>query len=165
MGIDIKLQVNGGEFSLLVEKNWPLLYVLREKLFLTGAKNGCGTGDCGACTVLIDGEARTSCNIPAFKAEGKKIVTIEGLVTSEMRLRKELHPVQQAFIDAGAVQCGFCTPGMVLTAVALLHKNPNPDEGEIRRALAKNICRCTGYVKIVEAVHLAAERMKKGRLA
>ena len=122
---------------------------------LTGAKCGCNTGDCGACKVIIDGEAVNSCLVLAPKAVGKDIWTIEGLSNGP-----ELHPIQQAFIDAGAVQCGYCTPGMVMSAKALLDKNLDPSEEEIRAAISNNLCRCTGYVKIVEAIRLAAERMR-----
>ncbi len=151
----IELKINGEVKSVQVEKNWTLLYVLREVLDLTGAKCGCNTGDCGACKVIIDGEAVNSCLVLAPKAVGKDIWTIEGLSSGP-----ELHPIQQAFIDAGAVQCGYCTPGMVMSAKALLDKNPDPSEEEIRAAISNNLCRCTGYVKIVEAIRLAAERMR-----
>ena len=151
----IELKINGEVKSVQVEKNWTLLYVLREVLDLTGAKCGCNTGDCGACKVIIDGEAVNSCLVLAPKAVGKDIWTIEGLSSGP-----ELYPIQQAFIDAGAVQCGYCTPGMVMSAKALLDKNPDPSEEEIRAAISNNLCRCTGYVKIVEAIRLAAERMR-----
>lgn len=151
----IQLRINGEGYDLLVEKKWNLLYVLREKLDLTGAKCGCSTGDCGACKVIIDGEAVNSCVIPAWKAQGKEIITIEGLSEGT-----RLHPIQQAFIDAGAVQCGYCTPGMVMSAKALLDKNPDPTEEDVRRSISNNLCRCTGYVKIVDAILLAAKRMK-----
>ncbi|MBE5055004.1 (2Fe-2S)-binding protein [Pseudoflavonifractor sp. DSM 107456] len=151
----IELKINGEVKSVQVEKNWTLLYVLREVLDLTGAKCGCNTGDCGACKVIIDGEAVNSCLVLAPKAVGKDIWTIEGLSNGP-----ELHPIQQAFIDAGAVQCGYCTPGMVMSAKALLDRNLDPSEEEIRAAISNNLCRCTGYVKIVEAIRLAAERMR-----
>ena len=151
----IELKINGEVKSVQVEKNWTLLYVLREVLDLTGAKCGCNTGDCGACKVIIDGEAVNSCLVLAPKAVGKDIWTIEGLSNGP-----ELHPIQQAFIDVGAVQCGYCTPGMVMSAKALLDKNLDPSEEEIRAAISNNLCRCTGYVKIVEAIRLAAERMR-----
>ncbi|MGN8875935.1 (2Fe-2S)-binding protein [Pseudoflavonifractor sp. HCP28S3_F10] len=150
----IELKINGEVRSVQVEKNWTLLYVLREVLDLTGAKCGCNTGDCGACKVIIDGEAVNSCLVLAPKAVGKEIETIEGLSNGP-----ELHPIQQAFIDAGAVQCGYCTPGMIMSAKALLDKNPDPSEEEIRAAISNNLCRCTGYVKIVDAIRLAGERM------
>ncbi|MEI7885660.1 MAG: (2Fe-2S)-binding protein [Clostridia bacterium] len=151
----IVLNVNGKDYELAIEKNETLLSVLREKLDLTGAKPGCLTGDCGACKVIIDGEAVNSCTTLARNMEGKKIETIEGLATPA-----KLHPIQEAFVEAGAVQCGYCTPGMVMSSKALLDKNSNPSDAEIRAALDNNLCRCTGYVKIVDAVKLAAERME-----
>lgn len=152
---EIELYINGESRLVRVEKNWNLLYVLREVLDLTGAKCGCSTGDCGACKVIVDGEAVNSCLILARNATGKKIQTIEGLSNGP-----ELHPIQQAFIDCGAVQCGYCTPGMIMSAKALLDKNPNPTESEIRAAISNNLCRCTGYVKIVDAIQMAAKRMR-----
>lgn len=152
---EIELYINGESRLVRVEKNWNLLYVLREVLDLTGAKCGCSTGDCGACKVIVDGEAVNSCLILARNATGKKIETIEGLSNGP-----ELHPIQQAFIDCGAVQCGYCTPGMIMSAKALLDKNPNPTEPEIRAAISNNLCRCTGYVKIVDAIQMAAKRMR-----
>ena len=148
--------LNGKNVSVDVEADEVLVDTLREKLMLTGTKKGCGTGDCGTCTVLLDGEAVRSCILLTAMVEGRKVTTIEGVGSVG-----NLHPVQQAFIDASAVQCGFCTPGMVLTSIALLNKNPNPTEEEIRTALSGNLCRCTGYEKIVKAVRLAAERMAK----
>lgn len=152
---EIELYINGESRLVRIEKNWNLLYVLREILDLTGAKCGCSTGDCGACKVIIDGEAVNSCLILARNATGKKIETIEGLSNGPA-----LHPIQQAFIDCGAVQCGYCTPGMIMSAKALLDKNPDPTESEIRTAISNNLCRCTGYVKIVEAIQTAAKRMR-----
>ncbi|MBE6906615.1 MAG: (2Fe-2S)-binding protein [Ruminococcaceae bacterium] len=154
--LSILLSINGRDYPLQVEPNWTLLYVIRELLRLTGSKYGCGTGDCGACKVLIDGEAKNSCTLLARNMEGKKIVTIEGASHGG-----QLHPVQQAFIDAGAIQCGFCTPGMVITSIALLSKSPDPTEDEILEALGNNLCRCTGYKKIVEAIRLAALQMQE----
>ena len=151
----IELTINGTKVALEVERNWTLLYVLREIMDLTGAKPGCNTGDCGACKVLIDGEAKNSCLILARNASGKNIQTIESIADGP-----SLHPVQQAFIDSGAIQCGYCTPGMIISAKALLDKNLNPTEDEIREALSNNLCRCTGYVKIVEAVKNAAAIMR-----
>ena len=150
----ISLKVNGKKREFAIEKNWTLLRALREGLKLTGTKCGCSTGDCGACMVIIDGEAVRSCLVHAAKLTGKEILTIEGLSQSG-----ELHPIQQAFIDEGAVQCGFCIPGMIMSAKALLDKNPFPTEDEIRDALKGNLCRCTGYVKIIHAVQEAAKRM------
>jgi aerobic-type carbon monoxide dehydrogenase small subunit (CoxS/CutS family) len=150
----IELKVNGQVYEVYVEPWKTLLEVLREELDLTGVKSGCETGECGACTVLINGKAMKSCLVLAPQAVGKEIITIEGLRGKE----GGLHLLQQAFIDYFAVQCGFCTPGMILTAKAFLDKNPTPTEEEVRRGLSGNLCRCTGYVKIVEAV-LAASRI------
>lgn len=153
---NIILNINGADIPVGVEKNWTLLYVLREVLGLTGAKCGCSTGDCGACRVVIDGVAVNSCLVRVLNAQGSRIETIEGLGDG-----RTLHPLQQAFIDCGAVQCGFCTPGMVMSAKALLDQTLTPSEQEIREAIAPNLCRCTGYVKIVEAVEEAARRMRE----
>lgn len=152
----VVLNINGRDREVRVKKNWTLLYVLREVLDLTGTKCGCGTNDCGACRVIIDGEARNSCCVQARRLEGCRIETIEGLAKGG-----KLHPIQQAFIDAGAVQCGFCTPGMIMSAKALLDVCPDPSEEQIKEALSHNLCRCTGYVKIVDAVRLAARRMRE----
>jgi carbon-monoxide dehydrogenase small subunit len=134
-----------------------LLAFLREQLKLTGTKEGCGNGQCGACTVIMDGKAVNSCLVLAVQADGARITTIEGVEGPD-----GLHPLQQAFIDEGAVQCGFCTPGMILSAKALLDENADPDEGEIKEALSGNLCRCTGYVKIIRAVKNAARRLSGG---
>lgn len=147
--------LNGENVSVDVSAQEVLVDTLREKFLLTGTKKGCGTGDCGTCTVLLDGEAVRSCILLTAMVEGRNVTTIEGVGTPD-----HLHPVQQAFIDASAVQCGFCTPGMVLTSIALLNRNPDPTDEEIRVALSGNLCRCTGYEKIVKAVRLAAERMR-----
>ena len=152
----IQLRVNGIEEEVMIEPHWNLAHVLREELSLTGTKIGCGTGDCGACTVLVDGKAVKSCLYLAMRARGKNIVTIEGLSGGN----GALHPLQEAFIDHFAVQCGYCTPGMIMTAKAFLDENPDPTEGEVKKALDGNLCRCTGYVKIIEAV-LAAKDGKK----
>jgi carbon-monoxide dehydrogenase small subunit len=151
MGKRIQFKVNDDLISLEVEPHWTLLRVIRDELGLTGTKEGCGEGDCGACTVLVDDRAVNSCLILAVDVDGKAITTIEGLTEGD-----ELHPLQKAFIEKGAVQCGFCTPGMILTAKALLDQNPHPTEEEIRFAIAGNLCRCTGYVKIVEAIQVVA---------
>jgi carbon-monoxide dehydrogenase small subunit len=151
-------RVNGSDYEVIVEPHMLLIDVLRDKLGLTGTKYACGAGDCGACTVLIDGKPSFSCLTLAMTAVGKSILTIEGLSDGN-----ELHPLQQAFVEAGAIQCGFCTPGMILSAKALLEENPEPDRDEIRSALAGNLCRCTGYVKIVDAVEAAAAAMRTGR--
>ena len=147
----VSLYINGKKTQVSIEKNWTLLFVLREVLGLTGAKCGCSTGDCGACKVIIDGEAVNSCLVLARNLEGKKIETIEGLSNGT-----ELHPIQQAFIDAGAVQCGYCTPGIIMTTEALLAENPHPDEEEIKEALAGNYCRCISHYQVLEAVKQAA---------
>jgi len=154
MSQKIKFKVNGVMEEVNVEPGWSLAYVLREVLNLMGTKVGCETGNCGTCTVLVDGKAIKSCLFLAVKAKGKEIVTIEGLKGKQ----GGLHPLQEAFMDHFAVQCGYCTPGMILAAKALLDENPNPTEEDVRRGLSGNLCRCTGYVKIVEAV-LAAKEM------
>ena len=148
------LRVNGEDCLVLAEPKWTLLYTLRECLGLTGTKCGCDTASCGACMVVLDGEAKKSCAVLVKNAAGKEIETIEG-----MKKDGVLHPIQQAFIDCGAVQCGYCTPGMVMSAKALLDKNPNPAEEEVRAAIDENLCRCTGYVKIVQAILEAGRRM------
>lgn len=148
----IKLTVDGVTSELLIEPQRTLLEVLRENLELTGTKEGCGLGDCGACTVLMDGKPVLSCLTLAMEAQGKDILTIEGLAHEG-----KLHSVQQAFIDHGAIQCGFCTSGFVLAGKALLDENPNPSEEEVRQAVAGHLCRCTGYTKIVEAILAAAK--------
>jgi len=141
------MTVNGKAVEVLVDPTWTLLRVLREELRLTGTKKGCGQGDCGACTVILNGRAVNSCLVLALQAEGKEIETIEGLGTPE-----RLHPLQASFIKNGAVQCGFCTPGMLMSTVALLRKNPHPSESEIKKGISGNLCRCTGYVKIIKAI-------------
>jgi aerobic-type carbon monoxide dehydrogenase small subunit (CoxS/CutS family) len=148
----IALQVNGHEYEIAVQANRTLLEVLREDLRLTGTKEGCDDGTCGACTVLLDGVPVRSCLYLALEAQDKAITTIEGLATGH-----RLHPVQQAFVDHGAIQCGYCSPGMILTAKALLDHNPAPNAGEIQRAISGNLCRCTGYNKIVTAIQSAAQ--------
>lgn len=147
----ICLRVNGETYEVLVKPSETLLDVLRDTLGLTGTKEGCDTGKCGACTVLIDGQAVRSCLTLAVSSRDKDITTIEGLADGN-----ELHPLQQAFIDHGAIQCGFCTPGMILTARAFLDENPSPTEDEVKEAIGSNICRCTGYSSIVEAIQAAA---------
>jgi len=150
----IEFTINGKPKKLGVKTNELLLNVIREDIGLAGTKYGCGTGECGACTVLIDEEPVLSCLTLAVTVDGKKVTTIEGIGTDE-----NPHPLQQTFVETGAIQCGFCTPGMILSAKALLDKNPNPTEDEIKRAIEGNLCRCTGYVKIIEAIKLAAERI------
>lgn len=153
------IEVNGSRYALTSgQEDRKLLDYLREDLGLTGTKNGCGIGVCGACTVLVDGKPKRSCVTKLGQVLGRSVLTIEGLKGSG----GSLHPLQQAFIDAGAVQCGFCTPGMILSAYALLAENGSPGRGEIRHALRQNLCRCTGYQQIVDAVELAAERMGRG---
>lgn len=149
----IKFILNGEEVKVTCSPVKRLLDVLREDFNLTGAKEGCGKGECGACSVLIDGELINSCLYPAQMAEGKEVVTIEGLKKSRI-----FEILSESFADAGAVQCGFCTPGMIMASYALLRKNPNPSEEDIREGLSGNLCRCTGYNMIVEAVKMAAKR-------
>ena len=155
---EITLTVNGNKYTLQVKPSATLLDVIREDLALTGAKEGCGEGECGACTVIMDGLAVNSCLILAAEANGKEITTIEGLADGE-----KLHPIQQAFMDIGGLQCGFCTPGMILSTKVLLDKNQNPTDDEIRKGLEGNFCRCTGYTKIFESVKAAVETLGKGR--
>jgi aerobic-type carbon monoxide dehydrogenase small subunit (CoxS/CutS family) len=150
--MEIKCKINNVEESLVFEPHESLLDVLRRKGYY-GVKSGCKNGDCGACTVIINGRTVKSCLFFAAKAKNKEIITIEGIGTIE-----KPHPIQKAFVEAGAVQCGFCTPGMILSIKALLDKNPNSTESEIKTAIAGNLCRCTGYVKILEAVKMVIER-------
>ena len=151
----VTLRVNGEAYDLLTYPHRTLLEVLREDLHFTGAKESCGEGACGTCTVLLDGAPVRSCLLLAIEAEGREVTTIEGLAAGG-----KLHPLQEAFVEHHAIQCGFCTPGMILTAKALLDAVPEPTEEEIRRALSGNICRCTGYAKIVDAVKAASAREK-----
>lgn len=155
MEYKLRIYVNDRPVELMVEPHLTLLEVLREKLFLTGTKEGCSTGDCGACTVLLDGKPVTSCLMLAVEAEGHHIETVEGLSPDG-----ELHPLQDAFIHENGLQCGFCTPGMLMASKALLDQNPDPGEDEIRMALAGNLCRCTGYDTIVRAVKSAAQELR-----
>jgi carbon-monoxide dehydrogenase small subunit len=150
----ISLKVNGREYDLVIPVNRTLTQVLRENLKLTGTKQGCEMGDCGSCTVLLDGQPVNSCLLLAVEAEGHEILTIEGLSDEG-----KLHPLQQAFVEQGGIQCGFCSPGMILSAKALLDKNSSPGPAEIREALSGNLCRCTGYQKIVDAVESAAKKV------
>ena len=147
----ISFTVNGEPYELMIDSRRTLLEVLRESLGLTGTKHGCDTGECGACTVIVDGMAILSCVTMAVTCQGKNIITIEGISKGG-----QLHPLQTAFMEKGAVQCGFCTPGVILSAKALLDVNPRPSEKEIKEAIAGNLCRCTGYVKILEAVRSVA---------
>ncbi|MDD7408501.1 MAG: (2Fe-2S)-binding protein [Anaerovoracaceae bacterium] len=152
----IKFKLNGEEREELVLDNMTMVDFLRKQMHLTGTKRGCEEGECGACTILLDGAAVNSCMMLAVEADGHEITTIEGI-----RRGGELHPVQKEFIDKWALQCGFCTPGMIMSAVALLNENPHPTEHEIRDAIAGNLCRCTGYVKIIEAIDAAAKDLAK----
>ena len=151
----VSLTVNTDTYDLLIEPRKTLLATLRDTIGLTGTKEGCSTGDCGACTVIVDGKAVTSCMMLGVSANGKEITTVEGLAS-----RDQLHPIQQAFMEKGGYQCGFCTPGFIVASKALLDENPNATEAEVRYALGNNICRCTGYTKIIEAVMSAAEVMR-----
>ncbi len=155
----IKFKVNGDEYSLAVDPWRTLNEMLRDDLNLTGTKLGCGTGDCGACTVIVDGRTVSSCLTLAVSINGKSIKTVEGLAPSG----EELHPIQEAFVKTGAIQCGFCTAGMEMAALHLLSNNPSPTEQEIRAGLSGHLCRCTGYNQIVEAISLAAETMRQSR--
>ena len=150
----ITLTVNGESYEALVKPNSTLLDVLRDQLELTGSKRGCDAGDCGSCTVIMDGRPVNACLVLALKAKGREVTTIEGLAEGT-----QLHPIQEAFVEHGAIQCGFCTPGMVLSAKALLDRNPKPTEEEIKSGIAGNLCRCTGYIKIVEAIQAASQKM------
>jgi aerobic-type carbon monoxide dehydrogenase small subunit (CoxS/CutS family) len=150
----LQLRVNGDDVEVLAPVHKTLLEVLREELHLTGTKHGCELGECGTCTVLIDGEPVLSCLVLPIEVQGQEIVTIEGMATQSTP-----HPLQTAFSELGAAQCGYCTPGILLTAMALLRTQPTPDRQQIKQALAGNLCRCTGYIKILEAVELAAQRL------
>lgn len=155
--ISISLQVDGKAYAVKTNYKKTLLDLLRDELEFSGIKDGCHEGECGACTVLFDGAPMNACLILAGQADGHQIQTIEGLGSDG-----DLHPVQQAYIETGAVQCGFCTPGFILSSVALLERNPDPSDLEIKEALAGNICRCTGYTKIIDAVKAAAEEIRNG---
>ncbi|MDI6600668.1 MAG: (2Fe-2S)-binding protein [Thermoanaerobacteraceae bacterium] len=152
--INISLKVNGKQYDLSVRPNMTLLEVIRDELKLTGTKESCGMGECGACTVIMNGRTVDSCLVLAPQADGAEITTIEGIG------EKGLHPVQKAFIDEWAIQCGYCTPGMVMSTVYLLDKNPKPTEDEIKEGLSGNLCRCTGYAKIIKAVQKASKMMQ-----
>jgi carbon-monoxide dehydrogenase small subunit len=153
----VRFKLNGEDTETLVQHNMTFLDFLRSELRLTGTKRGCEEGECGACTIMLDGVPVAACMMLAPEADGHEIVTVEGIMKDG-----DMHPVQKEFIDKWALQCGFCTPGMIISAVALLQVNPNPTEYEIRDAIAGNLCRCTGYAKIVEAIGAAAEVIKKG---
>lgn len=155
-GQTIQFTLNGEPVTLTVDPDELLIDVLRDKLLLTGTKVGCGEGECGACTVLLNDKPVNSCLLPAMKVQGKSVLTIEGLAPGET-----LHPIQESFLEAGAVQCGFCSPGTILSTKALLDEKKSPSEPEIKKALSGHICRCTGYVQIIEAVKLAAHKMRQ----
>ena len=155
----VKFQVNGEQRELDASPTKSLLDVLREDLFLTGTKRGCDSGECGACTVIMNGKAVNSCLVLATELDGSEITTIEGLGRSA----DDLHPLQKAFIEKGAVQCGFCTPGLIMTAKAFLDTNPEPTEEEVRDAISGNLCRCTGYTKIVNAILAGAEEVRRSK--
>ena len=150
----VSFTLNGEPVQVEIEPHLTLLELLRDKLELTGTKEGCGMGECGACTVLLDGKTVNSCIFPALEVQGKKLTTIEGLTDAQ----GNLHPIQKAFIDYGAIQCGFCTPGMVLSAKALLDECPKPTDEEIRHGIAGNLCRCTGYLQIIQAIKAVSEK-------
>jgi carbon-monoxide dehydrogenase small subunit len=154
--IPVNITVNGKDYNLEVKPYATLLELIREDLQLTGAKEGCGVGECGACTILMEGKTVNACLVLAAEANGKNITTIEGLAQDE-----KLHPIQQAFVELGGLQCGFCTPGMILSAKALLDVNNNPTDIEIRKGLEGNFCRCTGYTKIIDSVRMAAKMMRR----
>jgi carbon-monoxide dehydrogenase small subunit len=147
----LQMNLNGKDVQIETKPSATLASVLRDGFGLTGTKIGCEEGECGACTVLVDGQPVNSCIYPALKAAGRRVMTVEGLAHGD-----KLHPLQTAFVELGAVQCGYCTPGILLTAVALLEQNPHPTDVEIRRAISGNLCRCTGYLKIIQAIHAVA---------
>ena len=154
---EISFTLNGKPYTLSVKPWKTLLELIREDLSFTGTKEGCGHGECGSCTVIMGGKTVNSCLVPALEADDQEIITIEGLVDGDT-----LHPIQEAFVQQAGMQCGFCTPGMIMSAKALLDKKPNPSEEEIREGIAGNFCRCTGYTKIIESISAAAEAMKGG---
>lgn len=154
---ELRITVNGDSHHLFVETHRTLLEVIRDLIGLTGTKNGCGMGECGACTVLLNGEPVNSCLVLAHEADGQEVLTIEGLSRGET-----LHPIQRAFVEHGAIQCGFCTSGMIMSVKALLGQNPRANRTEIRGALKGNLCRCTGYIKIMEAVEAVEDMMEGG---
>jgi len=151
--VSVSFNLNGDLVVADVPTDWTLLKTLRDVFELTGAKEGCGVGDCGACTVIVDGDAVNACLYPIPEIEGKQVLTIEGVA----KLDGSLHPIQQAFIENNGVQCGFCTSGMIMSAKALLNETPEPEEADIRSAIAGNICRCTGYVQIIESIEMATK--------
>jgi carbon-monoxide dehydrogenase small subunit len=148
MAREVSFGFNGNKMKMIVEDHWTLLHLIREELGYTGTKEGCGSGECGACTVLVDGEAVNSCLYLAAEIDGRDLLTIEGLASED----GTLHPIQKAFVENGGIQCGYCSPGMILSAKALLDENANANEAEIKEAIAGNLCRCTGYVQIIESI-------------
>ena len=148
MAREVSFVFNGNQMRMSVEDHWTLLHLIREELGYTGTKEGCGSGECGACTVVVDGDAVNSCLYLAMEIDGKELLTIEGLAAGD----GTLHPIQKAFIEKGGIQCGFCSPGMILSAKALLDENSNANEDEIKDAIAGNLCRCTGYVQIIDSI-------------
>jgi len=157
MSQEISFAFNGNKIHMMIEDHWTLLHLIREELGYTGTKEGCGSGECGACTVIVDGLAVNSCLYLAAGIDGKKLVTIEGLASVD----GTLHPIQQAFVDKGGIQCGFCSPGMILSAKALLDENSNANEEEIKEAIAGNLCRCTGYVQIIDSIKTVSGYFKE----
>ena len=157
MSREVKFKLNGNQMQMVMEDDWTLLHLLREELGLTGAKEGCGSGECGACTVIVDGRAVNSCLYFAVEVDGAEVLTIEGLAAAD----GALHPLQKSFVENGGIQCGFCSPGMILSAKALLDENPHPSEDEIKHALAGNLCRCTGYVPIFNSVQAVIEKVSE----
>lgn len=153
----INLTINGEKYEILVEPWQTLVDIIREEIGLTGTKKGCGTGDCGACTIVLDGKAVCSCLILGVEVDGKEILTIEGL-----KLGEKLHPIQEAFVHFGAIQCGFCTPGMIMAAKSLLDHHPHPTEDQVKIGISGNLCRCTGYKKIIEAILNVSEQLDSG---
>lgn len=154
---EIKFTLNGKPCDVAVKPWRTLLEMIREDFNLTGTKEGCGEGECGSCTVIMGGKAVNSCLVPAAEADNQEVITIEGLADGE-----KLHPIQQAFVNLSGMQCGFCTPGMIMSAKALLERHPSPSEADIREGIAGNFCRCTGYTKIIESIQAASEAMKGG---
>lgn len=154
MSKEVTFSLNGNKVQMMMEDHWTLLHLLREELGLTGTKEGCGSGECGACTVIVDGLAVNSCLYFAVEVDGTEVLTIEGLAAAD----GTLHPLQKSFVEHGGIQCGFCSPGMILSSKALLDENPRPSEADIKHALAGNLCRCTGYIPIFESVQAVVEK-------